>query len=110
MLAAIGCSRRLTLVMSASSIGAAKGGGYARYLEAKTVAPERGDYYLTPAGELTQAEGRWLASPDTMERLGIQRKAVEGHDFIALMEGRHPGTGRWLRGRVPVGVVAGGSM
>ena len=55
------------------------------------------DYYLTPAGELTQAEGRWLASPDTMERLGIQRKAVEGHDFIALMEGRHPGTGRWLR-------------
>ena len=96
-MAAIGCSRSLTLVMSASSIGAAKGGGYARYLEAKTVAPERGDYYLTPAGELTQAEGRWLASPDTMERLGIQRKAVEGHDFIALMEGRHPGTGRWLR-------------
>ncbi len=31
--------------MSASSIGAGRGGGYARYLEGKTVAPERGDYY-----------------------------------------------------------------
>jgi conjugative relaxase-like TrwC/TraI family protein len=83
--------------MSASSIGAAKGGGYARYLEAKTVAPERGDYYLTPAGELAQTQGRWLASPETLERLGVQGEAVDGHDFIALMEGRHPGTGRWLR-------------
>jgi len=83
--------------MSASSIGAAKGGGYARYLEAKTVAPERGDYYLTPAGELAQAQGRWLAAPDTLERLGIQGEAVDGCDFVALMEGRHPGSGRWLR-------------
>jgi conjugative relaxase-like TrwC/TraI family protein len=83
--------------MSASSIGAAKGGGYARYLEAKTVAPERGDYYLTPAGELAQAEGRWLASPETLERLGIQGDMVDGRDFVALMEGRHPGSGRWLR-------------
>jgi hypothetical protein len=32
--------------MTAASIGAAKGGGYARYLESKTVQPERGDYYL----------------------------------------------------------------
>ena len=96
-MAAIGCSRSLTLVMSASSIGAAKGGGYAGYLEAKTVAPERGDYYLTPDGELTQAQGRWLASSDTLERLGIEGEAVDGKDFVALMEGRHPGTGRWLR-------------
>jgi hypothetical protein len=50
--------------VSASSIGAAKGGGYARYLEAKTTAPERGDYYLTPDGELTQSPGRWLAHPE----------------------------------------------
>jgi hypothetical protein len=32
--------------MTTSSIGAAKGGGYARYLEGKTIEPERGDYYL----------------------------------------------------------------
>ncbi len=44
-------SPSLTVVVTASSIGAAKGGGYARYLEGKTVAPERGDYYLTPGGE-----------------------------------------------------------
>jgi conjugative relaxase-like TrwC/TraI family protein len=85
-------------VVSASSIGAAKGGGYARYLEAKTIAPERGDYYLTPDGELTQAPGRWLADPETLGRLGIDPVGpVAGGDFISLMEGRSPGTGRFLR-------------
>src|SRR5271167_3431882 len=84
--------------MTAASIGAARGGGYARYLESKTVKPERGDYYLTPDGELTQAPGRWLADAETLERLGIEAGGpVDGADFIALMEGRHPGTGRWLR-------------
>ncbi len=84
--------------MTAASIGAARGGGYARYLESKTVEPERGDYYLTPDGELTQAPGRWLADAETLERLGIEAGGpVDGADFIALMEGRHPGTGRWLR-------------
>jgi conjugative relaxase-like TrwC/TraI family protein len=85
-------------VMTAASIGAARGGGYARYLESKTVEPERGDYYLTPDGEMAQAPGRWLAGAETLERLGIETGSpVDGADFIALMEGRHPGTGRWLR-------------
>ena len=83
--------------MTAASIGAAKGGGYARYLESKTIQPERGDYYLTPTGEPTQAPGRWLATPDTLARLGIEGSTIEGQDFIALMEGRHPRTGGWLR-------------
>ncbi len=83
--------------MTTASIGAGKGGGYARYLESKTVIPERGDYYLSPEGEPTQAPGRWLASPDTLARLGIEGASVEGHEFIALMEGRHPRTGEWLR-------------
>jgi conjugative relaxase-like TrwC/TraI family protein len=84
--------------MTASSIPAAGGGGYARYLESKTVAPERGDYYLTPDGEMAQAPGRWLADPETLARLGVRTgDPVEGADFIALMDGRHPGTGRWLR-------------
>jgi conjugative relaxase-like TrwC/TraI family protein len=84
--------------MTAASIGASRGGGYARYLESKTVEPERGDYYLTPDGEMAQAPGRWLADPETLERLGIVAgEPVDGVDFIALMEGRHPGTGRWLR-------------
>jgi conjugative relaxase-like TrwC/TraI family protein len=90
-------SRSLTVVVTASSIGAAKGGGYARYLEGKTVAPERGDYYLTPGGEPAQAPGRWLASVDTLAQLGIESTVVDGRDFIALMEGRHPSSGRWLR-------------
>ena len=71
-LAGPGRSGSVPVVMTASSIGAAKGGGYARYLESKTVEPERGDYYLTPDGEPTQAPGRWLASPDTLARLGIE--------------------------------------
>jgi conjugative relaxase-like TrwC/TraI family protein len=84
--------------MSASSIGAGHAGGYARYLESKTVEPERGDYYLTPDGHVTEAPGRWLCDPETLGRLGVDPDApVEAKDFIALMEGRHPGTGRWLR-------------
>jgi conjugative relaxase-like TrwC/TraI family protein len=85
-------------MMTASSIGAGKAGGYARYLEGKTVAPERGDYYLTPDGELTEAPGRWLSDAETLARLGIDPDGpVDGADFIALMEGRHPGSGAWLR-------------
>jgi conjugative relaxase-like TrwC/TraI family protein len=83
--------------MTAESIGAAKGGGYARYLESKTVEPELGAYYLTPEGEPQQPAGRWLASPDTLTQLGIEGQAIAGADFIALMEGRHPRSGRWLR-------------
>jgi conjugative relaxase-like TrwC/TraI family protein len=84
-------------MMTAASIGATKGGGYARYLESKTIQPERGDYYLSPEGEPTQAPGRWLATPDTLARLGIEGTTVEGKEFIALMEGRHPRSGAWLR-------------
>jgi conjugative relaxase-like TrwC/TraI family protein len=83
--------------LTTSSIAAGNGGGYARYLEGKTVQPERGDYYLTPGGEPAQAPGRWLASPETLARLGIEGSAVDGPDFVTLMDGRHPQTGRWLR-------------
>jgi conjugative relaxase-like TrwC/TraI family protein len=95
--------------MTASSIPAARGGVYARYLESKTVEPERGDYYLTPDGEMTQAPGRWLASGETLERLGVQDgEPVAGEDFIALMEGRHPGNGEWLRPEGAGGGRSGG--
>ncbi|MHB8533003.1 MAG: MobF family relaxase, partial [Solirubrobacteraceae bacterium] len=94
--------------MTAASIGAAKGGGYARYLESKTIEPERGDYYLSPTGEPTQAPGRWLATPDTLARLGIEGAAVDGPEFIALMEGKHPRSGRWLRRAGADGTRAGG--
>ena len=90
-------SRSLTVMVTASSIGAAKGGGYARYLEGQTVPPERGDYYLAPGGEPAQAPGRWIVSADTLAQLGVENGTVDGPDFIALMEGRHPRSGRWLR-------------
>ena len=94
--------------MTASSIGAAKGRGYARYLESKTVEPERGDYYLSPEGEPTQAPGRWLASAETLQRLGVPGTTVDGPDFVALMEGRHPRSGGWLRAAGADGARGGG--
>ncbi len=96
-LAALRAKGSVPHVLTTSSIAAGNGGGYVRYLEGKTVQPERGDYYLTPGGEPTQAPGRWLASPETLARLGIEGSAVDGEDFVALMDGRHPQTGRWLR-------------
>ena len=85
-------------MVSAASIGAANGVSYAHYLEGKTVEPERGDYYLASTGEPTQAPGRWLSADETLELLGIAGGApVRAQDFVALMEGRHPQTGRWLR-------------
>ena len=98
MLGRFAALRVITHVMTAASIGASRSGGYARYLESKTVEPERGDYYLTPDGEMAQAPGRWLADAETLESLGVQPgEPVDGKDFIALMEGRHPGSRRWLR-------------
>jgi conjugative relaxase-like TrwC/TraI family protein len=85
-------------VVSASSIAAVRGGGYARYLEGRTVEPERGDYYLQPGGEPTAAPGRWLTDPETLARFGIApSEPVEGAHFVALMEGRDPRWGGWLR-------------
>jgi conjugative relaxase-like TrwC/TraI family protein len=47
---------------------------------------------------MAQAPGRWLVDAETLERLGVRAgEPVDGKDFIALMEGRHPGSGRWLR-------------
>jgi TrwC relaxase len=95
--------------MTAASIGAGRGAGYAQYLEGKAVAPERGDYYPTPDGELTEAPGRWLSDPETLGRLGLDPSApVDGPQFIALMEGRDPGTGRWLRPAGADGTRGGG--
>ena len=64
--------------MTASSIGSGAGGDYARYLEGKTIAPERGDYYLTPDGDLTEAPGRWLSGADTLERFGCRSGCAGG--------------------------------
>lgn len=98
-----------TSMMTAASIAAGKGGGYARYLESKTIAPERGDYYLTPDGEMAQAPGRWLSGEQTLARLGIDPHApTAGANFIALMEGRHTRTGRWLRRKGANGERGGG--
>jgi hypothetical protein len=93
-LAGLARSRSSLHVMTAASIPATRGGDYARYLEGKTIAPERGDYYLTPDGEMTQAAGQWLADPQTLKRLGVRPDGpADGEDFVSLMEGRHPQTG-----------------
>jgi len=108
LLAARRPSWSLWVVLTASSIGSAKGVGYARYLESKTIEPDRGDYYLNPEGEPTQAPGRWLSSSATLARLGIDDPVVNGPDFVALMEGQHPRTGGWLRAAGPNSSRGGG--
>lgn len=96
--------------MTAQSIGAGDAVEYARYLESKTVAPARGDYYLGPTSEAAQAPGRWHVDPATLERLGVVSRdgLVEGKDFVRLMEARHPGTGDWLRAAGAGGGRGGG--
>jgi conjugative relaxase-like TrwC/TraI family protein len=84
-------------MMTAESIDAGEGGQYARYLEGKTLAPPAGAYYLTPEGEPQQPPGRWLSQPSSLQALGIDPAAFQGKDFVALMEGKHPVTGRWIR-------------
>ena len=59
--------------MTASSIGAASSAKYAHYLDSRTVAPDRGDYYLGADGAPAEAPGRWLASPEALGRMGIER-------------------------------------
>ena len=107
-MAGLGVPGACSGVMTAQSIAAGKAGGYARYLESKTIEHERGDYYLSPEGEPVQAPGRWLASPETLAHLGIEGRSVEGPEFIALMEGRHPRTGGWLRAEGAGGGRGGG--
>jgi conjugative relaxase-like TrwC/TraI family protein len=97
-----------TRVLTVSSIGAAKGVGYARYLDSKTIEPDRGDYYLSPDGEPTQAPGRWLTPAATLAWLGIESEVVDGPDFVALMEGRHPRSASWLRTKGANGARGGG--
>jgi hypothetical protein len=63
--------------MTAESIGAAKGGGYARYLESKTVEPELGAYYLTPEGEPQQPAGRCLPHR-LLERSNMPPAPIDG--------------------------------
>ena len=107
-LAGLAQSRSLSGVMTAASIGAAKGGGYARYLESKTVEPERGDYYLSPDGEPTQAPADGLPHPDTLARLGIEGEHGRGPG-LHRADGRQPPTHRrWLRQAGATGGRGGG--
>ncbi len=68
--------------------------GYAAYLDARTVAPELGDYYLRD-GERVEAPGRWVAGADAVG--ADELEAVSGDQLHALMAVRHPDTGLPLR-------------
>jgi hypothetical protein len=78
-------------MMTAASIPAASARGYADYLDAKTVAPERGDYYLGPDGAPAEAPGRWLGDPAALARVGVEAGELQPDDLRALMAGRRPG-------------------
>jgi conjugative relaxase-like TrwC/TraI family protein len=96
-------------MMTAASIGAGQAAGYAAYLESRTVAPSRGDYYLSASGEPTEAQGVWHVLDETRERLGLEAgEAVRAEQLVALMEGRHPVGGEFIRHAGADGRRAGG--
>ncbi|WP_354700206.1 Dda-like helicase [Paraconexibacter sp. AEG42_29] len=91
-------------MMTVKSIGSQGADGYAEYLDAKTVAPERGDYYLGHDGEPVESPGRWLSRPETLRALGIDPGARVGREeLVALMQGRRPGTEEHVRPAGPTG-------
>ena len=95
--------------MTAASIGAGQAAGYSAYLESRTVAPSRGDYYLSPAGEPTEAPGIWHMLDGTRQTLGLEvGEAVRAERLVALMEGRHPVSGEFIRRAGADGRRAGG--
>jgi conjugative relaxase-like TrwC/TraI family protein len=96
-------------MMTAASIGAGQAAGYSAYLESRTVAPARGDYYLSPAGEPTEAPGIWHMLDETRPTLGLEvGEAVRAEQLVALMEGRHPVSGEFIRRAGADGRRAGG--
>ncbi|MGO9320951.1 MAG: MobF family relaxase [Solirubrobacteraceae bacterium] len=96
-------------MMTAASIGAGQAAGYSAYLESRTVAPSRGDYYLSPAGEPTEAPGIWHMLDETRQTLGLEAgEAVRAEQLVALMEGRHPVSGEFIRRAGADGRRAGG--
>ncbi|MBA3809114.1 MAG: relaxase domain-containing protein [Solirubrobacterales bacterium] len=95
--------------MTAASIGAGQAAGYSAYLESRTVASSRGDYYLSAEGEPTEAQGVWHVLDETRERLGLEAgEAVRAEQLVALMEGRHPVSGEFIRRAGSDGRRAGG--
>jgi conjugative relaxase-like TrwC/TraI family protein len=95
--------------MTAASIGTGHAAGYAAYLESRTVASSRGDYYLSAEGEPTEAQGVWHVLDETRERLGLEvGEAVRAEQLVALMEGRHPVSGEFIRRAGADGRRAGG--
>ncbi|MHB8533364.1 MAG: MobF family relaxase [Solirubrobacteraceae bacterium] len=95
--------------MTAASIGAGQADSYAAYLESRTVAPARGDYYLSASGEPTEAQGVWHVLDETRERLGLEAgEPVRAEQLVALMEGRHPVSGEFIRRAGADGRRAGG--
>jgi conjugative relaxase-like TrwC/TraI family protein len=95
--------------MTAASIGAGQAASYSAYLESRTVAPSRGDYYLSASGEPTEAQGVWHVLDETRGRLGLEAgEAVRAEQLVALMEGRHPVSGEFIRQAGADGRRAGG--
>ena len=96
-------------MMTAASIGAGQAAAYSAYLESRTVAPARGDYYLSPSGEPTEAQGVWHVLDETREWLGLRAgEAVRAEQLVRLMEGRHPASGEFIRRAGADGRRAGG--
>lgn len=100
-------------------IGGSSATGYAAYL---TSMSDRGDYYLTNAGQSGEGTGegdraggsgvansRWHGSPQLLGQLGLAPGAPVQHDeLLDLMNGVSPATGEELRRAGPDGTRVAG--
>src|SRR5665213_2354428 len=65
--------------------------------------------YLSASGEPTEAQGVWHVLDETREWLGLEAgEAVRAEQLVALMEGRHPVSGEFVRQAGADGRRAGG--
>ena len=88
-------------MLTVRSISAGGAGDYADYLDAMTVAPEQGDYYLGRDGQPVAAPGVWHARAETLRAVGIEPGdgLVSREALVALMQGVRPDSGEALRGK-----------
>src|SRR6266571_3033413 len=71
------------------AVGGGGAGGVVTYLEEPEAAQGKVGYYAP--GSI------WLVSRETHALLGLKGARAERAEMVALMEGRHPGTGETIR-------------
>ncbi|MBJ7607860.1 MAG: relaxase domain-containing protein [Candidatus Dormibacteraeota bacterium] len=77
--------------MTVHKIGGADAAGYSAYLASRDSMSQRGDYYLSPAGEQIEGIGQWQGR--AAAELGLVGE-VSREQLLRVWEGKDPAPGR----------------